>query len=157
MSGTEPGNIARPLPAFFTAWRDGWGPQAAAWVPVDFLNQASSLPATIAAGWLFNPGTVEYRSGIFLADRFDATTVDSWFERYPQEPGRIEAVVNQWALDDMFANCDLTPYEDALPTLARDIAACWRAVLAQRYPGRAIQVEIADGPAVTFWTVAPQA
>ncbi|MEV0732326.1 hypothetical protein [Polymorphospora sp. NPDC050346] len=94
MDGHTTDGDPRPLPAFFTAWRDGWGPQATAWTPVDFLNQASSVPTTIAAGWLFNPATVAYRDGIFLADRFDAASVDAWLARYPQETGRVEAVVN---------------------------------------------------------------
>ncbi|MEV0732325.1 hypothetical protein [Polymorphospora sp. NPDC050346] len=55
-------------------------------------------------------------------------------------------------MDDMFASCDLTPYEDALPCLARDIAACWQAALTQRYPTRVIHVNMVDGPAVTVWT-----
>ncbi|MEV0610978.1 hypothetical protein AB0I61_31950 [Polymorphospora rubra] len=55
------------------------------------------MPATRAAGWLFNPPTVEYRGGVFLADRFDASTVDTWFAQHPGETARVEAVVNRRA------------------------------------------------------------
>ena len=150
---------SRPLPAFFLRWRAEWGESAADWTPTDFLNQDAGLAATIAAGWLFNPPTVRYRDAVFLAERFAGAVVDEWFERYPDEPGRIESVVNGVALYDFFANSDTAPYEDALPRLAADIGACWQGVLTERYPDLEIQVEVTDGtdsaeygPSVTFWT-----
>ncbi len=85
--------------------------------------------------------------------------MDEWFERYPDEPSRIESVVNAVVLYDYFVNCDTDPYEDALPHLAADIGACWQGILTLRYPKLAIHVEVADGtddavygPSVTFWT-----
>ena len=149
----------RPLPRFFVQWRSEWGDKAADWTPTDYLNQQSSIGPAIAAGWLFNPATVEYRGGVFLAERFSAPNVDDWFERYPNEPSRIESVVNAVVLYDYFVNCDTDPYEDALPGLAADIGACWQGILTLRYPKRAIHIEVADGtddaeygPSVTFWT-----
>jgi hypothetical protein len=149
----------RPLPGFFVRWRAGWGDGAADWTPTDYLNQEAAIGATIAAGWLFNPSTVRYRGGVFLAERFAAPTVDEWFERYPKEPTRIESVVNNVTLYDYFTNCDVDPYEDALPGLAADIGICWRGVLSARYPELTVQVEVSDGtdasdygPSVTFWT-----
>jgi hypothetical protein len=123
------------------------------------LNRNEAIGPTIAAGWLFNPSTVEYRDGIFIADRFSAKVIDEWFERYPYESARIEAVVNAVVLYDFFVNCDLEPYEDALPSLAADLEVCWSGVLSKRYPNRRIHVEVNDGtesdsygPSVTFWT-----
>ncbi|MEE6258205.1 hypothetical protein [Plantactinospora sonchi] len=144
----------RLLPGFFVEWRSGWGESASSWGPTDYLNQEAAVPAVVAAGWLFNPSTVGYRGGIFLRDRFDAATVDRWFSQFPDDPGRIEAVVNTVTLYDLFVNVDLDPYEDGLPGLARDIAACWAGVLARRYPDRNVQVRTEDayGPSVTFWT-----
>jgi hypothetical protein len=149
----------RPLPDFFVRWRAGWGESAQSWLPVDYLNQDQAVPAAIAAGWLFNPSTVEYRGAVFLVDRFDPATVDEWFEHIPNDPGRVENVVNQITLYDFFVNCDLAPYEDALAQLAADIGACWSGVLAVRYPDRVINVVVDDGasppsygPAVSFWT-----
>jgi hypothetical protein len=78
----------------------GIGENAADWTPTDYLNQDAGLGAAIAAGWLFNPPTVGYRDGIFLAERFDAPVVDEWFARYPDEPARIESVVNAVVLYD---------------------------------------------------------
>jgi hypothetical protein len=148
-----------PLPDFFVQWRSEWGESASAWRPTVYLNQEEALPAVIAAGWLFNPATVEYRGGVFLTDRFDPATVDEWFTQIPDDLGRIEAVVNAVTLFDLFVNVDVGPYEDALPKLAEDIAACWAGVLTLRYPDRVVQVRADDGtdpnaygPSVTFWT-----
>lgn len=160
MADADPGT-GGPLPAYFVAWRDAWGPQAADWTPIYYLNQQAALPAVLAAGTLFHPATTEYRGAVFLTERFRASTVDSWFERYPGEPSRIESVVNRWVLYDLFAACDTGPYEDALPVLAADLGACWQGVLSLRYPDRVVRVEVHDGsdpadygPAVTFWTEA---
>ena len=149
----------RPLPAFFLRWRADWGDGAADWTPTDYLNQETAIGATIAAGWLFNPPTVRYRGGVFLAERFTARNVDEWFLRYPNEIARIESVVNAVTLYDYFTNCDTEPYEDALPGLAADIGVCWRGVLSARYPELTVHVEVSDGtdvndygPSVTFWT-----
>jgi hypothetical protein len=150
---------SRRLPDFFLRWRRQWGEQGAAWIPADYLNRDEAIGPAIAAGWLFNPSTVEYRDGVFIADRFSAETVNEWFARYPYEPARIEAVVNAVVLYDFFVNCELEPYEDALPGLAADLGACWFGVLSGRYPDRRIHVEVNDGtesgtygPSVTFWT-----
>jgi hypothetical protein len=144
----------RPLPEFFVKWRDGWGDSAVTWTPTDYLNQDANVSATIAAGWLFNPSTVTYRGGVFLAERFNAANVDEWFERYPDEPSRIESVVNAVKLYDFFANCDTDPYEDSLAGLAADIGVCWRGVLSLRDPELTVTVEVAEdyGPTVSFWT-----
>jgi hypothetical protein len=56
MADADPGT-GGPLPAYFVAWRDAWGPQAADWTPVHYLNQQAALPA----GTLFHPATTEYR------------------------------------------------------------------------------------------------
>jgi hypothetical protein len=159
MTGDRGRDAARPLPKFFLRWRAGWGDSAVTWTPTDYLNQDSAVGATIAAGWLFNPTTVQYRGAVFLAERFAAATVDEWFERYPNEPARIESVVNAVALYDFFANCDTGPYEDSLAGLAADVGACWSGVLTSRYPQLAVHVEVADGtdaadygPSITFWT-----
>jgi hypothetical protein len=151
----------RTLPEFFVRWRTGWGPNAAGWTPIDYLNQDAALPATIAAGWLFSPPTVQYRGCVFLTDRFSAANVDEWFESYGDEPSRIEAVVNQVKLWDFFLNAETEPYADALPGLAADIGACWRGVLSVRFPELMIHVDVTDGsddreygPSVTFWTAA---
>ena len=158
-TGERGHDAGRPLPGFFLRWRAEWGDGAADWTPTDYLNQDTAIGATIAAGWLFNPTTVTYRGGVFLAERFAASNVDEWFERYPAEPSRIESVVNRVVLYDYFTNCDTDPYEDALPGLAADIGICWRGVLAARYPQLTVNVEVADGtddsdygPSVTFWT-----
>lgn len=82
---------------------------------------------------------------MFLAERFDAANVDEWFERYPDEPSRVESVVNAVVLYDLFVNGDIDPYEDALPGLAADIGTCWRGVLALRHPELSIHVEVNDG------------
>ncbi|MFI5936282.1 hypothetical protein [Actinoplanes sp. NPDC051494] len=149
----------RPLPEFFLNWRSGWGDAAASWTPTDYLNQDSAIAATVAAGWLFNPSTVRYRGAIFLAERFNAPNVDEWFERYPEESARVEAVVNTVALYDFFVNADTDPYENSLPGLAADVGVCWRGVLTLRYPDLDVHVETTDGsgsgeygPSVTFWT-----
>ncbi len=153
----------RPLPEFFMHWRAGWGAGAADWTPTDYLNQKTAIGPTIAAGWLFNPPTVRYRGRVFLTERFSASNVDDWFTRYPDEPTRIEAVVNAVVLWDYFVNCDLEPYADALPGLASDLGACWRGVLAARCPELTVHVEVTDGsnasdygPSVTFWTEAAE-
>jgi hypothetical protein len=158
-SGERGQGTERPLPEFFLRWRSGWGDAAATWTPTDYLNQDSAVGATIAAGWLFNPTTVEYRGAVFLAERFDAATVDEWFGQYPGEPARIESVVNAVKLYDFFVNADIDPYDDSLPGLAADVGNCWRGVLALRYPDVNVRVEVTDGakagdygPSVTFWT-----
>jgi hypothetical protein len=126
---------------------------------LDYLNQDSAVPATIVAGWLFNPSTVEYRGRVFLSERFDPTVVEQWFERHLDEPARIEAVINRISLFDLFTNCDLDRYVDSLGQLAADVGACWLGVLTARYPDRVIRVRSEDGtasdaygPAVSFWT-----
>ena len=158
-AGEHGHDAGRPLPDFFLRWRASWGDAAAAWTPTDYLNQEGAIGAAIAAGWLFNPSTVGYRGAIFLAERFDAKNVDEWFDRYPNEPARIESVVNTVALYDFFANCDTDPYEDSLQGLAADIGVCWRGVLTVRHPELMVHVEVAYGtdpgdygPSVTFWT-----
>jgi hypothetical protein len=158
-AGERGHDATRPLPEFFLRWRAGWGDAAATWTPTDYLNQNDTIGATIAAGWLFNPSTVRYRDAVFLAERFTTANVDEWFERYPDEPARIESVVNAVALYDFFANCDTDPYEDSLAGLAADIGVCWRGVLTLRYPELIVHVEVTDGagagdygPSVTFWT-----
>lgn len=55
MNGEAPDvpSTGSELPAFFVEWRDGFGPDAADFTPLDYLNQESAVPAVIAARWLF--------------------------------------------------------------------------------------------------------
>jgi hypothetical protein len=149
----------RRLPRFFVEWRASWGETAVeTFVPVDYLNQQEGSAFSIMAAWLFCPEVVEYRGCLFLAWRFDRENVDMWFGHFGKAPDRVEAMVNQVKLYDVFGNSDLGDTEDDLDQLAEAIGECWQGVLSGRYPERDITVEISGdedgsyGPTVTFWS-----
>lgn len=159
MSMTKPRWVDRRLPNFFLEWREEWGEAAVeTFTPRDYLDQEPGPRLLIAAGWLFCPETVEYRGAIFLAENFDPANADTWFGELGGAPDRVEAMVNQVKLYDVFGNCDLSAVGDDLRQLAMAIGECWQGVLSTRYPDRDVTVEVSDeadgsyGPTVTFWS-----
>jgi hypothetical protein len=69
----------------------------------------------------------------------------------------VEAMVNRTRLYDVFASNELDGHDNDLAALALALGECWQGVLAARYPGRGVTVEVsgeedgAYGPTVTFW------
>jgi hypothetical protein len=69
----------------------------------------------------------------------------------------VEAMVNQTRLYDVFASNELDGHDNDLAALALALGECWQGVLAARYPGRGVTVEVsgeedgAYGPTATFW------
>jgi hypothetical protein len=152
----------RRLPGFFLDWRRQWaGPSAHTLTPPDYLDEQKAFPHVVAAAWLFCPETVEYRDCIFLRERFEPDNVDTWFEHFNGAQEDVEAMVNQTELFDTFSNTDLDGHHDDLASLALAIGECWQGILAVRYPGRGVTVEVSgeddgdEGPAVTFWSDHP--
>jgi hypothetical protein len=156
------------LPGFFVEWRDGFGPDAADFSPLDFVNQEQAVPFVIAARWLFCPDFIEYRGCVIVEKNravggsglapADQAIVDDWFSTLGDDRAAVEAKVNLLNVADLFASVDTTPFEDDLSGLARSIAECWQGLLAVRYPGRRFTVEVYDddfgaGPEVTFHSV----
>lgn len=159
MSVRRPPWPARKLPRFFLDWRDQWlGPAVETMTPLDYIDEQKAFPYVVAAAWLFCPETVEYRGCIFLKDRFAKANADIWFGEFNGDQAKVEAMVNQTKLYDVFANSDLDDHDDDLATLALAIGECWQGILAARYPERKVTVEVSGeddgsyGPAVTFWT-----
>jgi hypothetical protein len=149
----------RELPGFFTDWRLKWsGPSAHALTPSDYLDEQKAFPYVVAAAWIFCPETVEYRGCIFLTERFEPDNADTWFEHFNGDQENVEAMVNQTQLFDTFSNTDLAGHENDLASLALAMGECWQGILAVRYPGRGVTVEVsgdddgAEGPTVTFWS-----
>ncbi|NUQ97739.1 MAG: hypothetical protein HOY79_14685 [Streptomyces sp.] len=159
MSTSKPAWSERELPAFFKRWRTEWKDEELS--PSNYLDYEGGLRFVLAAAWLFCPETVEYRGCVFLKENFSQDTVDNWFTTLDRDRERIEAVVNQVRLWDVFINASRTGDEELgeeLPQLALALGECWQGVLSARYPDREITVEVGDeedgsyGPAVTFWT-----
>ncbi|WP_208113215.1 hypothetical protein [Actinorugispora endophytica] len=136
-------------------WREGLGGSDTL-TPTAFIDQEAGYPYVVAAAWLFCPQTFEYRGGVFLAG-VRAETVDRWMEEFGGDVGRVEAMVNQTSLFDVFTNVAVDSYgEENLTRLAYAIGECWQGVLQRRYPERDIVVTVADepdgayGPTVSF-------
>jgi hypothetical protein len=154
----KPQWVQRSLPRFFLEWRSHWlGPSAETMTPLDYINERKAFACVVAAAWLFCPETIEYRDCVFLKDRFDQENVDTWFEQLDGEQADVEAMVNQMKLYDVCASSELVSHDDDLTALALAVGECWQGVLAARYPGRGLTVEVsgeedgAYGPTVTFW------
>lgn len=158
MSERRPRQTGRERPEFVEQWSTEFTGSASRLSPIDYLNSDEGYRAVACAAWLFCPETVEYRGGIFLAERFQAGNVDQWLERLAM--GQVEDVVNESRLFDLFGNADVDAYGAALAhQVAVAIGECWQGVLAGRFPDRDVTVEVRDdddgayGPSVTFWTV----
>ncbi|MFF4502353.1 hypothetical protein [Streptomyces sp. NPDC001401] len=159
MTNSKPVWSERVLPAFFRQWRTEWKDEELS--PANYLDYEGGLRFVLAAAWLFCPETVEYRGCVFLKENFSQDTVDNWFTSLGDNRQRIEAVVNQVRLWDVFINASRTDRDrlgEELPQLALALGECWQGVLSARYPDREITVEVGDeedgsyGPTVTFWT-----
>lgn len=159
MTNSKPVWSERELPAFFRQWRTEWKDEELS--PANYLDYEGGLRFVLAAAWLFCPETVEYRGCVFLKENFGQDTVDDWFTSLRHDRERIEAVVNQVRLWDVFINASRTDGNqlgEELPQLALALGECWQGVLSARYPDLEVTVEVGDeedgsyGPAVTFWT-----
>ncbi|GAA3815229.1 hypothetical protein GCM10022403_056020 [Streptomyces coacervatus] len=102
MAETRPVWSGRELPVFFRRWRAEWKDEELS--PSNYLDFEGGLRFVLAAAWLFCPETVEYRGCVFLKENFCQGTVDNWFTSLGDDRGRIEAVVNQVSLRDVFIN-----------------------------------------------------
>lgn len=162
MSVQRPRWTERRLTRPFVEWSAGFGGDASRFSPVDYPDSDTGYPYVLCSAWLFCPRTVEYRDGVFLADRFEAENVDTWRDTLDGVLEPVEDVVDETHLFDVFTNTDFDPYgEEQLSQLAVAVAECRQGVLTNRYPGRGIIVEYRDeddeayGPAVTFWSTNP--
>lgn len=173
MNGATPdaeGRTEPELPGFFVEWRDGFGPDAADFSPLDFINQEPAVPFVIAARWLFCPDFAEYRDCVIVIKnraaganepglaQHDEAIVDDWFTALGADRAAVEAKVNLLNVAGLFASVDTTPFESDLAGLAHSIAECWRGLLAVRYPDRRFTVEVYDdesgaGPELTFFSI----
>jgi hypothetical protein len=151
------------LPGFIVEWRDGFGPDAAGFSPLDYLNQEQAVPFVIATRWLFCPDFTEYRDCVLVVKNgaaglaeHDEAIVDDWFTELGDDRAAVEAKANLLNVAGLFASVDTTPFENDLPGLTRSIAQCWRGLLAVRYPDRRFTVETYDdsgvGPELTFYS-----
>jgi hypothetical protein len=132
------------LPGFFVAWRDGFGPDAADFSPLDYLNQEQAVPFVIATRWLFCPDLTEYRDCVVVVKNVlknravdteesglaehDKAIVDDWLTALGDDRPAVEAKVNLLNVADLFASVDTAPFENDLPGLAGSIAECSRCV-----------------------------
>ena len=112
--------------------------------------------------WLFCPELVEYRGGVFMADRFTESNIDNWLRNPDLPVTAVEEVVNRVKLWDVFGSVDMDTLTPSLEDLARSIAICWRGTLAEAFPSRSFVVlpETEEngvyGPGVTFFSGPPQ-
>ncbi len=139
----------RAVPAFFADWRSDWTPGH--FVPLDYLNQPESLRVVLMAQWLFCPQFVEYRGGVYLADRFTESTIDNWMRRTDLTVPAVEEVVNRVKLWDVFGDVDMDDLTPSLEDLACSIAVCWKGVLAEAFPGRAFVVRSETEEFGVYW------
>ncbi|PRX99889.1 hypothetical protein [Allonocardiopsis opalescens] len=152
----------RAVPEPIAEWQNSFTPPITDLGPVAYLNEPGRYLSVLAAAWLFNPATVEYRGGVFLEDRFSPDGVDVWSAHLHGDVAAAEAAVNQTVLFDLFTQVNVDACgEYAAIQLAQAIGECWQGVLAGRYPGRAVSVVVTDeedgayGPTVTFSTAGP--
>jgi hypothetical protein len=149
----------RRFPGFLDEWREVNGED---FTPISYLNQPDGLSFVIAAQWLFAPDFAEYRSGIFRTElprglsENDRKVLDDWHTEFNGDVPKVEKIANLLTFNDAFTACDLAPYEEDLPQLARAVARSWDAQLRVEFPDRVFQVEVYDdaasyGPQVTFF------
>lgn len=113
-----------------------------------------STPLSLAAvATLLSPQFVEVRGCVLRADRYWPETFARWWEELRGDRQRIEAVVNHEHLADLYLNSSSRPDRRFDEALARVVARCWRAALAEAYPERSFAIEISGGDEaeITFW------
>jgi hypothetical protein len=121
----------------------------------DYLGQEGGATLAVGFAGLFWPSFVEVRGCVLLSERYDAATFEEWWAKLDGDVRGIEAVVNHVHLWDLFdPEAERVP-DEALVDLAEVLARCWRAALADRYPGRSFDVAVtADeaeyGPTITI-------
>ncbi|GAB3476055.1 hypothetical protein [Nocardiopsis coralliicola] len=144
-----------PTPGFVHAWK-AEKCIAGEVSPLDFLDSEAGFQNAIAAAWLFCPGTVHHRGGVFLAERVPKAA-DYWIDRCAPDLGAAESNANRLALFDVFSSVGFTDDLDfPLQQLAAAVAECWQALLDRRHPRHSLSVSLRDeadgayGPTVTF-------
>jgi hypothetical protein len=122
---------------------------------LDYLDWASSrlaLPDWLALARLFRPKFIEV-SGCVLWDRvYRPENFQLWHEKVNGSPTAIESVLNRVRLWQ-FIDVDSQEDEEAMNSLAQDIAFFWRASLEDSFPEKEFEVsiiDIGDGPEVGF-------
>lgn len=160
MSERRPKLGERYRPGFVEEWSTGFTGSASRLTPLDYLNSDEGYRAAVCATWLLCPETVEYRGGVFLAERFETGNVDDWLGRLRGAVDQAEDVVNETRLFDLFGNANIDAYGTGLARqVAVAVGECWQGILTRRFPGRDVIVEVRDdddgayGPSVTFWTI----
>lgn len=160
MSEQRPKLGERERPGFVEEWSTKFTGSPSHLTPVDYLDSDEGYRATACATWLFCPETVEYRGGVFLAERFTAGNADDWIDHFDGSVDQAEDVVNETRLFDLFGYANIDAYGIGLAhQVAVAIGECWQGVLERRFPDRDVIVEVRDedddayGPSVTFWTV----
>lgn len=135
-----------------TAWRNADPPLSL----FDYLSMEVGFPALVSVVSLLRPRFRLERGCVLLDAHYEPSNLDLWWNELGGDRPRVEAVINHVHLWDLFApDADDPAAEPLLQSVAEEIAASWRCVLAESFPNRAFQVIVGSdqdeyGPTVTF-------
>ncbi len=111
--------------------------------PWSAIHQRGDADLALAFARLFWPVFVERRGCVLLEHRADDDAISQWLDASNGDPQRVEAMLNHVHLWDEIPGEGSAGNEEALMTVARVVARCWMAALAERFPGREFLVDVA--------------
>lgn len=116
--------------------------------PFDFVFLAGNIELLISYSSLFDPVILEYKMGIYLADRFDEESYCLWAKEGYDEK-EIQRVMNHLHMQSLSQDDSYSPR--VMDFAANTLAGIWRKTLP-----RGTSVEVVglgtEDVAVTFWT-----
>lgn len=113
------------------------------------IRHVSVTAAYLLAETLFFPQLIQVRGCVLIANRYDPTNFDDWWQEFDGDTAAVEKMINHLHLWDAF-DPDGDAEHQAVAALADRVAQSWRAHAAAEFPDRTFTVDVVDdyGPTV---------
>jgi hypothetical protein len=122
---------------------------------------AATPQLALAFARLYWPAFVERRGCVLLEHRADDEAISAWLEHGDGDTQQVEGMLNHVHLWDELPTEQNAVEDEVLMEVGSTIVRCWRAALAEQFPGRAFQINLVGpdddyGPTI-YLTSAPSA
>jgi hypothetical protein len=141
--------------AEYQQWkRDFRAPDLSLW---DFIRFHGKIEHALVLGQLFVPDFIEVRDFVFIRDKFEPQSLESWIAELDGNRQSIERVINHTHIYDLFHDPVDTPSRLYIAEqLALMLRFTWSLVLAHGFPQRRFAFEYGTepdeyGPTITFY------
>ena len=132
------------------------------WVDTDSVSLSSYIGECchpedlLICSQLLIPNFVEVSGCVIIQGRYQEDNFAEWKKRYPNDSQRIERVLNNIVMHDIFLHTGSDVSDVIFKQLCSVISVSWNLILKELFPYKNFSIDIYDGnqdngPSITFY------